>query len=376
MHFHDKPPFDVSVSLPAQINFEKDAGLKKWLKDIIDRRRKRKSLNIIKTQAKNKKTVKFNYTNLKNETRIREIEPYEIRDGYLWGFDRSSPNSNIKKYFMSKLKNVKPGETQFKPRWEVKIANLNEKVAGRLSRVLRNPKFLRFIEPAIGGTMLGGIGYGTTAGEPETSRVTAAIAGATGGIIGAKILSKSIRHNKLVQAIKRSQERLWQRRSDIIRPRYLDPLGNVKRSAGKIRRPVTIKGLRKEVDTVFKNPKTIEEYRKSLIPSAQSRLLAPYLKPFLGTLREVEPQQMKMFFRGYYGKPRGYRLSKGMEGMYVAGKNFRAAVLSPNQSIIDNMTREWTNDRIYLANKLIARDNKKYLERIKKITERKLFGTL
>jgi len=322
VYYHNEAPL-VNESLSARNYLEKHAGLFTWFKDIKNRRNKKKTIKIIKSQASNRKTVHFNYTNLKNETKAREIEPYELKDGYLWGFDRSDPNGNIKKFFVSKLKDVKPGQTEFTPRWEVKIAEMNEKVAGKLSIMLRNPKFLRFAEPVIGGTVGAGIGYSQTAGEPETERILAAVAGGTAGAVGAKLLSWSIRKAAPLRGIEKSQERLWARTGGKIIPDWKTRQpGIAGRYPARLLRENTIKELRKEHANLNRKG-GLKKLKESLVPNAQRRVLGDALAPNIKDMKTLPLNEQKAYIRGYYGNKRPKFYTKGRPAELVAGEEKR-----------------------------------------------------
>jgi len=107
-------------------------SLQGWIKKKEDKRTEKKLVSsnrdVINTQGKALKTVRFGYENKAGTDRVREVEPYETKDGFLWG--REHGQKQIKRYFVNKMKNIEPGENTFEPAWEVKVGSSLLKIAG------------------------------------------------------------------------------------------------------------------------------------------------------------------------------------------------------------------------------------------------------
>lgn len=103
------------LDLPLFVNIRKQRQLRR------EKRRQSVLLRLAAKQGKAHRTLKFTYTNLRGETKPKEVQPYEIKKGFLWGVDIRDPRS-IKKFFLSKIKGPQPGIVEFVPRWPVKFA--------------------------------------------------------------------------------------------------------------------------------------------------------------------------------------------------------------------------------------------------------------
>ncbi len=107
-------------------------SLQGWIKKKETQHTEKKLVNsnkdIISSQGKALKTVKFGYKNKAGIDRVREIEPYETKDGFLWGRERGQ--QQIKRYFLNKMEKIEPGENTFEPAWEVKVGSTLLKIAG------------------------------------------------------------------------------------------------------------------------------------------------------------------------------------------------------------------------------------------------------
>ena len=107
-------------------------SLQGWIKKKEDKRTEKKLVNsnkdVISAQGKALKTVRFGYKNKAGVDRVREIEPYETKDGFLWGRERGQ--KQIKRYFLNNMENIEAGENSFEPAWEVKVGSSLLKIAG------------------------------------------------------------------------------------------------------------------------------------------------------------------------------------------------------------------------------------------------------
>jgi len=110
-------------------NIEKQAGFwdwpgLRWIKKKWNKHKEKERISDVKNtvgaQARGRKTIRFKYTNQKGESRTREVEPYEIKGGYLWGADVDR-NRSIRRYKLSGITNPTPTKNKYEPKWEVKI---------------------------------------------------------------------------------------------------------------------------------------------------------------------------------------------------------------------------------------------------------------
>lgn len=190
-------------------------------------RRKPAPQALVRRQAKQQQTVRFDYTNQAGETREREVEPYEIKDGYLWAVDIEKPE-HIRRYFVDKLKNVRPGTQEFEPRWEIKVAmekQANLKDIGRGVKQILSSRAtaMRAAEGVAGGAAGAGVGAYASMGEEEVNRrekiLGGMAAGATLSLLGSKLLRRG-RMNKKFQNLVAGDDELqavMKQKDDIIR---------------------------------------------------------------------------------------------------------------------------------------------------------------
>lgn len=53
------------------------------------------------------------------EIKTYEVEPYEFKDGYFWGYDVFA--NSIKKFILNNILSAEDTEIEFSPRWSVQI---------------------------------------------------------------------------------------------------------------------------------------------------------------------------------------------------------------------------------------------------------------
>lgn len=87
-----------------------------------------KNNTLIEQQGAASRTVRFRYKNKAGVDRVREVEPYEIKDGFLWG--REHGQQSIKRYFLKGINKLEAGSNQFEPAWEVKLGSQLMRVSG------------------------------------------------------------------------------------------------------------------------------------------------------------------------------------------------------------------------------------------------------
>lgn len=76
-------------------------------------------LDTIKTYARARRTVIITYRKVTANLQqvVREIEPYEIKNGYLWGF--CLPHRGIHKFLLGNIVSVQGTTRRYLPRWPV-----------------------------------------------------------------------------------------------------------------------------------------------------------------------------------------------------------------------------------------------------------------
>jgi len=65
--------------------------------------------------------LRFTYTKKTGETNEYLVEPYEIKEGYFWGYKHSADESGIRKFFIDMIEDVSIVSRSYEPRWEIKI---------------------------------------------------------------------------------------------------------------------------------------------------------------------------------------------------------------------------------------------------------------
>jgi len=76
----------------------------------------------IREAGRNRQTVEIQYVDRHGAVSTREVEPYEIKDGYFWGYSLDTNKPGIRKFNLERIQNIKPTSNTFDPRWEVKLA--------------------------------------------------------------------------------------------------------------------------------------------------------------------------------------------------------------------------------------------------------------
>ncbi|MFA7709507.1 MAG: hypothetical protein WCY30_00205 [Candidatus Neomarinimicrobiota bacterium] len=362
-------PFFNKKLLFARNDFDKNAGLISWVNSLIDKYRKKRTGRILRDQADRHKIVTFNYTNRNGIKKVHKVEPYELRDGYFWGYDLDG--GHIKRFHASKLRNIKPGNRSYIPKWSVKM---NEKIAVKL---LRNPKFVRIAEPLIGGLLGGSVAYGLSSNKSKSERLGPTVGSALGGALAGALLSRRVRSGIPSRAIAKSQARLWSRE-----PGKIDALVYYKGlkfpPAKDALRSATIREARIELGNLTKrNSPHIDQLRRRLRRSYEKQFLAQGLRQQKHDILSITPKQRKVLFGGIYGKPRKYKLNADLEGYYTRGKNYRANFLNNPiiKSQIDLAANEGVRVRKAWLSSLIDHDNEKYIKRLQDIANKKYFGT-
>lgn len=88
---------------------------------------KEKTKEIIRQAAKGGKVMRIGYIDQKAEYSIRNVEPYEIRDGKLWAYCRKK--KGIRQFSIDQIQSAKLTKYPYLPKWPVKINESMEKKA-------------------------------------------------------------------------------------------------------------------------------------------------------------------------------------------------------------------------------------------------------
>lgn len=78
-------------------------------------------MDVIRSAAKKLKVVYLEYESPSTGKYSvdRPVEPYEIKDGYFWGYDRNE--GSIKKFALEGILGATITQFSYSPRWPVKI---------------------------------------------------------------------------------------------------------------------------------------------------------------------------------------------------------------------------------------------------------------
>lgn len=340
------------------------------------KKRIRKTVRLINRQGGKHKTIKFKYTNLKNETKLREVDPYEIKGGFLWATEHSDKRF-IKRFFLSKMKNIKPGIKTYEPQWEVKFADddiyihgykfssaqINELCENTKLGVkfFRNPILLRIAEPVVGGIAGGSYSLAASAGDPKEERVEDVLRGIASGAVLASLGSTFYRKFHLPrEAIRRSQIRKWTPFSK----------GSLNQSS--------MKRWRKQLDILNKGGKQHKKLYKGVLRFEKHRYLGDMEKGlvagFSGKLTKV---QQNAFLRGFRNEKRGILWNSEFEQLFTMGKNQRIVALQKAMPELRTSTESYLS-RFAAGRgaKIWKYHDKPYVERLKRMADKKLFGIL
>lgn len=78
-----------------------------------------RTIDIIRTGAKDLKTVVITYQSKDGTITERETEPYDISNGKYWGYCLSS--QGIRQFTIGNILTLYVTDTNYRPRWPVKI---------------------------------------------------------------------------------------------------------------------------------------------------------------------------------------------------------------------------------------------------------------
>lgn len=346
----------------------RDFALFKWFRDRIEKRRINKNTrvatDVIKNQGKLNKTITFTYTNLSGVKSKREVDPYEIKNGYLWALDRGK-RKHIKKFFLSKMENTRPGKNTFKPLWEVKLAT--DKIAG-FKTLLRQPGIARGIEIGIGGLVGGGVGLISSAGEEHThDKIEPVVKGVVAGSVGALILSKTKRKAIMKAISSKRQLKMWTRKKydatgNLLQPDYVPQMKAVRKEYGKITSPKLFrKNYRGEFNDLT-NRSTLEA--KDII----RKKVAPGL---------IVKNEIAAFDNGFLasGKPR--KMTAEVARAFAQGQTARGLFLSKGTtSNLHRETKKLIKARQEELKGFIDYDNAPMINRVARMIKKRPFGKI
>ena len=71
----------------------------------------------IKDSAKDNKVLRIQYLDKKNEATIRNVEPYEIRNGKLWAYCRKK--KGIRQFDLNRIQSARTTHYIYFPKWPV-----------------------------------------------------------------------------------------------------------------------------------------------------------------------------------------------------------------------------------------------------------------
>ena len=342
----------------------KDLSIFKWFRERSKKNRlikeQIKAKNIIKQQGKVNQTVKFTYINLSGKKSKKEVDPYEIKGPYLWAIDRAN-REHIKRFFIKKMKNVRPGVNTFEPLWEVKLA------MEKTGNILRSPAILRATERAIGAGLGGAIGLGVSAGEPKSERVVKTLQGAGAGFTVSMIGSGLIRKGILRKAMKRRQTKKWiMKKYDIsgkkkLYKKYPEHLKEVRRELDIINDPAKFRKYVKDWEVTL----GLEEFEKSQ-----------------GLIKKLFPQirtrgQRTAFMGGMLRHPKPRLMNASMAEARALGQTVRGNFFNPETlAKLEKGTIAKVQERIGKVQEWVSYDSQRYLKRVGKMSDRKLFRTI
>lgn len=75
---------------------------------------------IAKEAANNLKLLRFDYTKRDGTSNTYLTEPYEIKEGFYWGF-KVAHEGGIRKFDISQIENAMVVDQNYSPQWPVKI---------------------------------------------------------------------------------------------------------------------------------------------------------------------------------------------------------------------------------------------------------------
>jgi predicted DNA-binding transcriptional regulator YafY len=71
--------------------------------------------------GKTRNQVRIEYTDRKGRNIVRNVRPYEIKNGYLWATDTRHGAGRIHSFKISRVRSAEPLENRYRPRWDVKL---------------------------------------------------------------------------------------------------------------------------------------------------------------------------------------------------------------------------------------------------------------
>lgn len=371
----NKNPHDEYIRQSDKEAALKDTRLFQWFKDkwigIKERKVEKKEISIkgvIKQQAKINGSITFIYTNLAGERTKKEVDPYEIRDGYLWALDHRN-KKHIKKFFISKMENVKPGKSTYSPLWEIKMAEEIAKSAA-ISTILRNPGFLRAVEASIGGAVGAGLGVARAQdpGMTDAEKRQSIVLGTATGIAASLSISGLIKSNILHNVGVKRQAKKWTMGKYMLDKKTLLPK----------KYPSVMKNIRNEIDEV-KNPKLFKKYfsrwESANADDALNFAKKDLRKRYFPELKRVG--EVQAFEAGLLRKGEPKLMNSITAAAFAKGRTLRGNMLRPETGkVVRRETLEDIRRRLNEIDTSALYDNTKMMNRIRSRIDKKLFRLL
>jgi len=94
---------------------------------------------IFEDAAQAERTVRITYTDVKGDTSVRNVEPYEIRGNKLWAYCRKK--KGIRQFDMNKIEKAKQTQYVYLPKWDIKMNDGLEKKASFYTNPLKDMLF-------------------------------------------------------------------------------------------------------------------------------------------------------------------------------------------------------------------------------------------
>lgn len=82
---------------------------------------------LFRKAGRERKVVRIRYTDLKGNASIRNVEPYEIRDGKLWAYCRKK--RGIRQFALDRVSDARPTRYTFLPKYPVTFDAGHKKTA-------------------------------------------------------------------------------------------------------------------------------------------------------------------------------------------------------------------------------------------------------
>jgi predicted DNA-binding transcriptional regulator YafY len=93
-------------------------------------------MNKIKSSGENKSIVELKYKDSSGNISTRFVEPYKLDGNDFWGYD---PEKNsIRRFKIKNIKSIKPTKNTFKPRWDIEVGKLANRMDVIMEKLASN----------------------------------------------------------------------------------------------------------------------------------------------------------------------------------------------------------------------------------------------